>query len=222
MIPTPDLSHLTQTDFVHVYEPAEDTFLLLDALEQEADELKKHPPLICLEIGSGSGCVSAFLGTILGPSVAIHLSTDINQHASSCTLATGRQNKIIIDPVTCSLAQPLLTRLTRSVDILLFNPPYVPTDTEEASIAQGGGGIAGAWAGGASGMEITDRFLKDVDGLLSDRGKLYLVALKQNDVSGICSRMLTEFNLQSKIVIQRRAGREHLFIIRFSRPNRCS
>lgn len=29
----------------------EDTFLLLDALEQEAEELRKERPLICLEVG---------------------------------------------------------------------------------------------------------------------------------------------------------------------------
>ncbi|KAH7915156.1 S-adenosyl-L-methionine-dependent methyltransferase [Hygrophoropsis aurantiaca] len=227
MIPTPDLSHLTKYDYEHVYEPAgmsyylalQYTFLLLDALEEEADEIKKDPPLICLEIGSGSGCVSAFLGAILRQLPVVQIATDINPRASLCTLKTGTRNKISIDPITCPLAQPLLNRLRHSVDILLFNPPYVPTGSEEAFDAQTRGDISGAWAGGASGMETTCCFLKDVETLLSDRGKCYLVALNQNDINGICTMMLDEFNLQSKIIMQRRAGREHLFIIRFSRTS---
>ena len=71
MIPTPDISHLTRNDYDLVYEPAgtkrseptcpwvlislfllvEDTFTLLDALEQDADELRKLQPSVCLEVG---------------------------------------------------------------------------------------------------------------------------------------------------------------------------
>ena len=70
MLPTPDLSHLTKKDYEEVYEPAgtllqsspskiahlrctEDTFLFLDALEEDAERLKALQPSICLEIGYG-------------------------------------------------------------------------------------------------------------------------------------------------------------------------
>ncbi|OBZ80078.1 HemK methyltransferase family member 2 [Grifola frondosa] len=224
MIPTPDLSHLTREDYEHVYEPAEDTFILLDALEQDAEELRSISPLVCLEIGSGSGCVSSFVGSILGDSAALYLATDINPNACKCTQRTGRQNKIPVEPITASLVGPLLPRLRHSVDILLFNPPYVPTFSSEADDAQQDADIAGAWAGGSDGMEVTDILLEEVEAygvrpqdLLSPKGRFYLVAVKQNDLSNICKRMLLKHKLKGEVVLQRRAGREHLFVLRFTR-----
>ncbi|KAI0344141.1 S-adenosyl-L-methionine-dependent methyltransferase [Trametopsis cervina] len=216
MIPTPDLSHLSRDDYEHVYEPAEDTFILLDALEQDASELQSIAPRICLEIGSGSGCVSSFVGAIIGTS-CLYIATDINSRASLCTTRTARQNKVALDAVTANLAAPLLPRLTCKVDLLVFNPPYVPTYDLEATEAQSNGGIAGAWAGGADGMQVTDVLLDQLDDLLSPNGRFYLVAVKQNDVPGIQKRMLERFGLRSDVVLQRRAGRELLFVVRFMR-----
>ncbi|KAI0639060.1 putative methylase [Trametes polyzona] len=217
MIPTPDLSHLKSTDYEHVYEPAEDTFILLDALEGDADALRQSKPLVCLEVGSGSGCVSAFAGAVLGPTAALYLTTDINPHACTSTKATGRQNRVPIEPIWTSLTGPLRSRLHHGVDLLLFNPPYVPTDSNEADDAQQAANIAGAWAGGQDGMEVTDIFLDQVEDLLSPTGRFYLVAVKQNDIKGICRRMSAQYGLYGEVALQRRAGREHLYVLRFSR-----
>ncbi|KAK7694274.1 hypothetical protein QCA50_001454 [Cerrena zonata] len=93
MIPTPNLSHLTKEDYEFVYEPAEDTYILLDALEEDAKELREIRPLVSLEIGSGSGCVTSFIGSILGSTNTLYLTTDINVYAGRCTARTGHQNK---------------------------------------------------------------------------------------------------------------------------------
>src|SRR5260370_39210091 len=81
----PELFCLWKPGETHIT-PQEDTFILLDALEQDSDVLRRMKPTLCLEIGfdsasfyntkgdnnqncsSGSGCVSAFMGRILGPS----------------------------------------------------------------------------------------------------------------------------------------------------------
>jgi len=217
MIPTPDLSHLTKHDYDIVYEPAEDTFILLDALEAEADIIRSLAPRVCLEIGSGTGVVSSFLAQIVGASNSFFLCTDINPHAAKCTARTGLYNKFLLYPVVASLSRPLSCRLVHAVDVFLFNPPYVPTYDDEMNIAQHGAGIAGSWAGGIDGMQVTNALLGQVDDLLSPRGRFYLVGVKQNNVPKLREFMENAFSLRSEIVLQRRAGREHLFVLRISR-----
>ncbi|KAJ7919054.1 S-adenosyl-L-methionine-dependent methyltransferase [Mycena leptocephala] len=219
MIPTPDLSHLRPEDYEHVYEPAEDTFILLDALEQDAEQLKSMRPRISLEIGSGSGCVSSFLGSIAGPSGRSLSLHGYKPHACKCSTATGRQNKVSLELVNTSLAHPLLSRLHKSVDIILFNPPYVPTVYDEASGAQRDRDIEGSWAGGQDGMEVTDKFFPQVADLLSPCGRFYLVAVAQNNIPDIQRRMHENHALESQVVLRRRAGREHLSVILFTREN---
>ncbi|XP_062062345.1 methyltransferase N6AMT1 isoform X2 [Lepus europaeus] len=98
--PTPLYGHVGHGAFSDVYEPAEDTFLLLDALEAAAAELARVE--ICLEVGSGSGVVSAFLASLIGPQ-ALYMCTDINPEAAACTLETARCNRVHIQPVITDL-----------------------------------------------------------------------------------------------------------------------
>ena len=49
---TPDTGHLARPEFAEVYPPAEDSFLLMDALLADRDAIAARRPLICWEIGS--------------------------------------------------------------------------------------------------------------------------------------------------------------------------
>uniref|UniRef100_A0A8C1DXQ6 Methyltransferase HEMK2 n=1 Tax=Cyprinus carpio carpio TaxID=630221 RepID=A0A8C1DXQ6_CYPCA len=125
MYPTPLYAPAGHGAFTDVYEPAEGSFLLMDALEKDAT--------VCLEVGSGSGVVSAFLASVVGPG-ALYLCTDVNPAAAQCTLQTARCNHLQLQPVITDLVQCLLPRLNGKVDVLVFNPPYVVTPSDEFSL----------------------------------------------------------------------------------------
>lgn len=75
-----------------MYEPAEDTFLLLDALEDDMSTLLNKRPSIILEIGSGSGVVITALAKFIG-NVSYFMAIDVNKDACEVTGNTARLNK---------------------------------------------------------------------------------------------------------------------------------
>ncbi|XP_013379474.1 hemK methyltransferase family member 2 isoform X2 [Lingula anatina] len=211
--PTPDISHLNANDYDHVYEPAEDTFLLMDALEKDIEIITMLNPSVSLEVGCGSGIVSTFLAQILKMKV-FHICSDVNPKATAVTLRTARQNNVDLNPVLTDLASALLYRCQGNVDILIFNPPYVVTPPVEV----GSSGIEASWAGGERGREVMDRFFPQVPLLLSKCGVFYLVVIKENDIDEIQS-IMEENGFIMNVVLSRKSGPEHLSVLRFTRKN---
>ncbi|XP_036885560.1 methyltransferase N6AMT1 isoform X1 [Sturnira hondurensis] len=166
---------------------------------------------ICLEVGSGSGVVSTFLASMIGPQ-ALYMCTDINPGAAACTLETARCNQVHIQPIITDLVQGLLPRMKEKVDLLVFNPPYVVTPPEEV----GSHGIEAAWAGGRNGREVMDRFFPVVPDLLSPRGLFYLVTIKENNPEEILRTMKMK-GLQGTAALSRRAGQEMLSVLKFAK-----
>ncbi|WFD25214.1 peptide chain release factor N(5)-glutamine methyltransferase [Malassezia nana] len=157
MIPTPDTAHIRRDEYKDsVYDPAEDTFALLDALENDADEIRAYAPRLCVEIGSGSGCVSAFVGQLLGGNA---------------------------EPILTSILDALNPRIEGLVDLLLFNPPYVVTSDEEERLAQSTAGLGGSWAGGVHGTQLLDKMIHMglIERVLSPGGRFYVVAIRANN-----------------------------------------
>ncbi|XP_023240130.1 hemK methyltransferase family member 2-like isoform X4 [Centruroides sculpturatus] len=130
---TPDWSNVPTWMFNHVYEPAEDTFLLLDAIEHDLDKIKNLNPVICLEVGCGSGVVITAVAKALNNS-ALFIATDKNKYATEVTKITSKQNNTEIQIVRTDLVVGLHDRLQRKIDLILFNPPYVVTPSHEVII----------------------------------------------------------------------------------------
>ena len=212
---TPNTDHLYEAEFAGaVYEPSADSFAFLDALEQDSPTLLDVRPTISLEIGCGSGIVTAFLHKLLQDAghQCSFLSCDINATATNASLVTYGTNRVPCDVVLSDFASPLLPRLQHAVDVLLFNPPYVPTEENEMHST----GIEAAWAGGVDGMEVVNAFLPMANRLLAPSGLFYLVLIEQNRPKEVIQRAREAFGWDGEIIFRHQCG-ERLYILRFQR-----
>jgi release factor glutamine methyltransferase len=209
-----------------VYEPSDDSFLLVDALQARLERSDEDGgdgggsdgdgsgwPRVALEIGCGSGYVITSLALMLKKQRGrrreeqqqhqqrLLLATDVSAPALASTAATleahGLRAGADVELVRADLAEPLLRGLRGYVDLLVFNPPYVPTPDDEVVApvlppaegnGDGGGGlgiVAAAWAGGDRGRRVVDRLLPRLDELLSEEGEAFVVAVQENDPAGM-------------------------------------
>ena len=147
MLPTPSTSHVC---FDRVYEPAEDSYLLLDSISSDSEKafLRDRfanatgtPPLV-LEVGVGSGVVLAFAAAnasnIFGRNDVLTVGTDINSFACKAASQTVQNalkestggHSIFLDIVNGDLATAIRPH---SIDVFIFNPPYVPAELPDFS-----------------------------------------------------------------------------------------
>lgn len=199
-----------------VYEPCDDSFALVDALLADRSNLLLHQPSLCMEIGCGSGYVITSLAIMLGHenSGTHYFATDINPHAVETTRKTLEAHSVHAEVVSTDIASALQKRLKGMVDVIVVNPPYVPTPDDEV----GQEGITSSWAGGENGRKVIDRILPIADKLLSEKGWLYMLTLAANNPSEIC-KLMKERGFASRIIVQRSTEEESLHVIKFWRES---
>merc|ERR1712130_566370 len=202
MLPTPDYScwyRMTDT----VYEPSEDTFVFLDGIERELDGL---PAGLGLEIGCGSGLVSvAFSKWLKCPVIA----SDINVSAAECASKMSLDNQTAVDCCVDDVAKAFRSNL---FDFILINPPYVVTSSDELNQSQTKKDLSASWAGGKNGTEfLFAKLIPSAVRLKTEGGRIYLIAINDNDISEISKIVASEYGLGCEVVISRKAGRELLY-----------
>jgi release factor glutamine methyltransferase len=148
---TPLLFHLPVKESAQIYEPAEDSFLLIDALEEDLMFLQSMKPSVCVEIGSGSGVVITAVANALGTNSRC-IAVDINPVACTVTQGTAQLNGAEVEVVAMDLLSGF--HWDNRIDVLIFNPPYVVTPSEEIWSKEHGD-ISRAWAGGKRGREVS-------------------------------------------------------------------
>jgi len=251
MLPTPSTSHVS---YDRVYEPAEDSYLLLDTLSsaEETSFLKQRfvsspSPLIC-EVGTGSGVVLAFATAnashIFGRSDVLSVGTDLNSFACKATTQTikqavseqyAQQRPQFLGSINSDLTSALRPGI---LDVLIFNPPYVPAPMPDLSDSalhhQGSSAMSGSaaferdshllalsYAGGEAGMEVTNILLDQLPDVLSlERGVAYVLLCAQNKPDEVKSRIESWPGSWTATIVGRsgkQAGWEKLVVLRICR-----
>jgi len=180
-----------------VYEPSDDTFLLADNLMIERGSE-------VLDVGAGCGILSVVAAKTAGRVVA----TDLNPHAVECAEINVKLNGLLgkIEVRHGSLFKTV--KPNEKFDVIIFNPPYLPTSEAEA----GQGWLEKAWAGGPTGREIVDMFLKEAPKHLKRPGKILLVQSTLSDVTKTV-RLLREYGLEPKILAEKKLDFESIKLI---------
>ncbi|KAI5466262.1 hypothetical protein BGZ63DRAFT_411617 [Mariannaea sp. PMI_226] len=234
MLPTPDTSHVP---YERVYEPAEDSYLLLDTLSSDTEKnflqaaFPETAPLV-VEVGTGSGVVISFVhahaATIFGHRHVLTAGVDMNAFACRATIATAAKAQLdnagthgmYLGSCKGDLTSPWREG---SIDLLIFNPPYVPTPEmpvrpeafaaddlstgTNPSFDDDSYLLALSYAGGRDGMETTDRLIEALPRILSSRGAAYILLCAQNKPEEV-KKHIQAFGPEWRVLTVRSSGKQ--------------
>ncbi len=174
--------------FEGVYEPAEDSYMLIDALKDAKGKV--------LDMGTGTGIVAIHLA-LMGCDVT---AVDINEKAVENALYNARINGVELKAIKSDLFE----NVEGKFDIIVFNPPYLPTKGEDI-----------AWDGGEEGIEIIDRFLFHAINYLVDNGEIYIIMSSLGNVEQILNKYKRTYKIEK--IMEKAFFFERLYVYKFKK-----
>ena len=182
-------------DSCQIYSPEADTMMLLAAARAEV-----WPGNRVLEVGTGSGLIAAEIARI-----TCVLATDINPHAVLCTSKAG------VDVVRTDL----FMGIRGLFDLVLFNPPYLPTQPEERMDDW----LEYALDGGENGRAVIERFARDVGDVLAPGGRILLLISSLTGLNEV-QELFVSLGYSSGIAMQQDVEDEVLYVLKIIRKDR--
>lgn len=144
-------------DDYDVYEPAEDSILLLKYAG-------KYRGKRIMEMGCGSGVVSVECA-VNNEVTAVDIMDSAIRVTEKRAEMGGRNIKVI--------KSDLFSKVEKKYDVIMFNPPYLPCEGDITV------------CGGEGGIEVVRRFLTDAKEHLAENGEILLILSTKSDIDSI-------------------------------------
>ncbi|MFP4045744.1 MAG: HemK2/MTQ2 family protein methyltransferase [Candidatus Aenigmatarchaeota archaeon] len=193
---TRKINHLKLNTSENVYPPREDSLLLAGAVSGEVE-----PDDEVLEIGCGSGLVSLTAARKAKKVKAV----DINPEAVELTRENAELNRLEnIETAESDLFENVEERFS----LILFNPPYLPTEDNIQGSEQ--------WSGGKDGREVIERFIEELDEHLKEGGRALLLISSLTGEEEV-EEMIEKKQFKVEVVAERKVTWEKLFVLKIER-----
>ena len=187
--------------FPEVYEPAEDTFLMAEILDVKKGET-------VLDVGTGCG----ILGILTAEKAQSVAAIDLNLFALKCTMFNADLNNVAnkIDPVLGDLFAGY--KGEKQFDLIIFNPPYLPTNQKTES----GKLLEKAWNGGINGREVINRFLTLIPERVEKKGKVIILQSSLSNPDETI-KMFRKMGFAAEVIAEKKIFFEKLTVIQAAR-----
>lgn len=182
-----------------VYYPSDDTYLILDFLKNNINDdffdgknIKNVKKI--LDLGTGTGIIAIFLQMIkkkhLKFKPEIYASDILKESIEYAKLNEKSNNeKSEIKFIESDLFNNFPNSLKNSFDVVIFNPPYLPSsnlfsrvDSKEK--------VDYSWNGGKGGLETIVKFLDQVNSFLNLDFYVYFISSSRTDLKELNEQIL--------------------------------
>jgi HemK-related putative methylase len=180
--------------FKDVYSPSDDSYLILDFLKNvitdyKFDDLPIQEIKQILDMGTGTGIIAIFLEMVKSRVNSLQCriyASDIIPNAIHSAKLNAKLNKVNnrITFIESNLFKSFPQDLSHSFDIIIFNPPYLPSIENSAKKYRDY-----TWNGGDTGLEIIHDFFKQVKNFLSNRGVIYFICSSNSLVKSLVTQL---------------------------------